>query len=91
MYTKVFHTNLPFSLAYGTTASGERELVVERIDRKATIITRMRRTGKSVYQSLYCNKRIASGVPKENICILDFSDDHLYGLRSHDPGLISDA
>lgn len=69
----------------------ERELVVERIDRKATIITGMRRTGKSVYQSLYCKKLVASGVPKENVCILDFSDDRLYGLRRHDPGLISDA
>lgn len=75
----------------GVGTYSERELAVERIDRKVTVITGMRRTGKSVYQSLYCNKRIASGVPKENMSILDFSDDRLYGLRSHDPGLISDA
>jgi len=69
----------------------ERELAVERIERKATIIAGMRHTGKSVYQSLYCRKLVASGVPKENFCILDFSDDRLIALRSHDPDLVSDA
>ena len=69
----------------------ERELSVERIKGKATIITGMRRTGKSVYQHLYCQKLKESGVPKENFCILDFSDDRLFGLRSHDPAIIADA
>lgn len=58
----------------------ERELSVERIKGKATIITGMRRTGKSVYQHLHCQKLKESGVPKENFCILDFSDDRLFGL-----------
>lgn len=51
----------------------------------------MRRSGKSVYQSLYCQKLIASGVPKENLCILDFSDDRLFALRSYGPSIVYDA
>ncbi|MCH3916089.1 MAG: ATP-binding protein [Spirochaetia bacterium] len=68
-----------------------RELRVERLPRKATIITGIRRAGKSVYMMLYLQSLVANGVSSENFCILDFSDDRLYRLRSEEPSVIADS
>jgi predicted AAA+ superfamily ATPase len=50
-----------------------RALVIERIERKATIITGMRRVGKSIFQRMYMKSLLERGVAKEQLCILDFS------------------
>lgn len=68
-----------------------RSLVIERLERKATIITGMRRVGKSIYQRLYMQTLLQAGVPKENFCILDFSDDRLFQLRSSEPSIVADT
>jgi predicted AAA+ superfamily ATPase len=61
------------------------------IERKSIIITGMRRVGKSVYQRLYMQTLLKAGVPKENFCILDFSDDRLFQLRNEQPSIVADA
>jgi predicted AAA+ superfamily ATPase len=68
-----------------------RALDVERIERKATIITGMRRVGKSIYQRMYMKSLLDKGVSKQQLCILDFSDDRLYELRNHEPDIISEV
>ena len=67
-----------------------RELRIERIVRKATVITGMRRVGKSIYQRLYVQSLVKEGIPVENMCMLDFSDDRLVRLRKEAPGVIAD-
>ncbi len=68
-----------------------RRLQVEHIPRKATIITGIRRCGKSIYQLLYMQELLAQGTAKENFCIIDFSDDRLFGFRTMEPGLVSEV
>ena len=69
----------------------KREMIVERIFRKATIITGIRRAGKSSYLRLHMQFLLTQGVPLENLCILDFSDDRLFGLRNEEPAIIADV
>ncbi|OHD81881.1 MAG: hypothetical protein A3J97_02165 [Spirochaetes bacterium RIFOXYC1_FULL_54_7] len=68
-----------------------RELVIERLPRKATIITGIRRSGKSIYQTLYMQSLLEQGVPQENLCILDLADDRLFMLRTEEPAIIADV
>ncbi|MDD4219774.1 MAG: ATP-binding protein [Sphaerochaetaceae bacterium] len=69
----------------------KRELIVERLPREATIITGIRRAGKSIYLRLYMQFLHAQGVPLENLCILDFADDRLFSLRNEEPTIIADV
>ena len=68
-----------------------RELAVERLARKATIITGVRRAGKSIYENLYMQKLLVRGVNPQSFCILDLADDRLYALRQTEPDIISKA
>lgn len=68
-----------------------RDLVIERIPRKATVVIGVRRCGKSTLLDEYAQSLIESGVPKNRICKIDFSDDRLVELRNNVPALIADA
>jgi len=68
-----------------------RAMEVERIPGKATVITGIRRCGKSVYGKLYIDRLLKSGVPRENICEIDFSDDRLLDLRTGSPDVVTQA
>ena len=68
-----------------------RQLHLERIEGKATVITGIRRAGKTVYEMLYMQELLGRGVDRENLCILDFSDDRLLALRSREPSVVADA
>lgn len=49
-----------------------REMQVERLPGKATVITGIRRCGKSVYENLYMKELLETGVKRDNLCIIDF-------------------
>lgn len=68
-----------------------RQMHVERLPGKATVITGIRRCGKSVYERIYMQDLLADNISKENLCIIDFSDDRLIELRSAEPDVISEA
>jgi len=68
-----------------------RLMQVERIKGKATVITGIRRCGKSVYEKLYMHSLLEDGISEENICELDFSDDRLLDLRIEEPDLVAEA
>lgn len=68
-----------------------RMMKVERISGKATIVTGIRRCGKTVYENLYAGKLIENGVDRRNICIIDFSDDRLTEMRTTEPDSIIEA
>jgi len=69
-----------------------RDLRIQPVHRKATVIIGIRRCGKSTWQREKINQLLAQGVPKEAICWIDFSDDRLFFLRSEDanPAVIAD-
>ncbi|MBO4409447.1 MAG: ATP-binding protein [Spirochaetales bacterium] len=69
----------------------KRDLDIERIPRKATIVIGVRRCGKSTMLDVYAQSLIESGIPEDRICKLDFSDDRLVGLRNEAPSVIADA
>ena len=68
-----------------------RDFFTEHLPRKATIITGVRRCGKTMFEQLYMQQLITSGVPKAYICPLDFSDDRLFALRTEEPGVVAEA
>lgn len=68
-----------------------RQMKVERIPGKATVITGAFRCGKSVYEKIYMQTLLSQGVSRDNMCIIDFSDDRLIELRSEEPDLVTDA
>ena len=68
-----------------------RDLDIERIPRKATVVIGVRRCGKTTLLDEYAQSLLASGIPKDRICCIDFSDDRLLGLRTEEPSIIADA
>lgn len=68
-----------------------RDLEIERIPRKATVVIGVRRCGKSTMLDVYAQYLIASGVPRNRICKIDFSDDRLVELKNEAPAIIADA
>ena len=68
-----------------------RDLHIERIPRKATIVFGVRRCGKSTLLDEYANSLVDSGISIQRICKIDFSDDRLEGIHNAVPGIISDA
>ena len=68
-----------------------RDLDIERIPRKATVVIGVRRCGKTTLLDEYAQSLLASGIPKDRICRIDFSDDRLLGLRTEEPSIIADA
>ena len=65
-----------------------RDLKMESIPHKASVLIGIRRAGKSTY----IRKLIADAVSdKEAVCWLDFADDRLIALQTEEPGQIADA
>lgn len=55
-----------------------RRLAVQVLPQKATVLMGVRRSGKSTYFLQLAEKIVASGVPKENIVMINFVDDRLH-------------
>ena len=68
-----------------------RDIKIERIPRKATILMGIRRCGKTTLMYQREKELLASGVARKAICFIDFSDDRLIELRTGQPGIIADA
>ncbi len=70
-----------------------RDTQILPVPRKATVIIGIRRSGKSTWQHEKMEALLNDGVPTENICYIDFSDDRLDFLRfeESDPAVISDT
>ena len=75
-----------FSIVY-------RDTQILPVPRKATVIIGIRRSGKSTWQHEKMEALLNDGVPTENICYIDFSDDRLDFLRTEesDPAVITDT
>lgn len=69
----------------------KRDLIVERIEKKATIILGIRRCGKTSLLLEYINSLILDGVDKNQICHIDFSDDRLISINNDEPRVVSDS
>jgi hypothetical protein len=70
-----------------------RDARILPVQRKATVIIGIRRSGKSTWQHEKMEALLNEGTPTENICYIDFSDDRLDFLRNEDsdPAEISDT
>lgn len=70
-----------------------RDAQILPVPRKATVIMGIRRSGKSTWQHEKMEALLNDGIPAENICYIDFSDDRLDFLRNaeSDPAVISDT
>lgn len=71
----------------------KRDLKIESVPRKATVVIGIRRCGKSTWQRERIQSLLDSGVDPHNICYIDFSDDRLAFLHEADaePRVISDT
>jgi len=70
-----------------------RDTEIVPVPRKATVIIGIRRSGKSTWQHEKMEAFLDGGVPADNICYIDFSDDRLDFLRfeDSDPAMITDT
>ncbi len=71
----------------------KRDTQILPVQRKATVIIGIRRSGKSTWQHEKMESLLNDGTPPENICYIDFSDDRLdfLGNPESDPAGISDT
>ncbi len=69
----------------------KRDIEIERLNKKATIVLGIRRSGKTSLLLEYISSLINSGLDKSQICHIDFSDDRLMDLNLHEPSLFVDA
>lgn len=74
-----------------TTGLIKRDIEIERINKKATIILGIRRSGKTSLLLEYISSLINEGLDKSRICHIDFSDDRLMDINQHEPSLFVDA
>ena len=68
-----------------------RDIQIERIPRKATVLLGIRRCGKTTLMRQREKELLAAGVDKKAICFIDFYDDRLAELRNGEPGIIAEA
>ena len=68
-----------------------RKLQIESVHGKATICVGVRRCGKSTYLLQVMQSLIDNGVPRENICYLNFFDDRLHALQQGGLELVVEA
>lgn len=68
-----------------------RDIIVRRMPGKASVLTGMRRTGKTFLCFQDMAERLASGVPRERMLYLNFEDDRLADLRASDLQWIVEA
>ena len=68
-----------------------RQLKVETIPGKATVLMGVRRSGKSTYLFQVMERLLREGLPRENILYINFFDDRLHQLQQENLGLITEA
>lgn len=68
-----------------------RQLVIEVIEKKATVCIGVRRCGKSTLMFQMMRKLIESGVSPQNILYLNLFDDRLHNLQADSLRLITEA
>ncbi len=66
--------NLPLPLI-------QRDLEIERISKKATIVLGVRRCGKTSLLLEYLGTLLKQGLERSCICHIDFSDDRLQSIN----------
>ncbi|MEN6468824.1 MAG: AAA family ATPase [Smithella sp.] len=68
-----------------------RRLHIKTVSGKAAVSIGVRRSGKSTYTYQIIDRLIKSGVPRENILLLNFFDDRLHNFRRENLALITEA
>ena len=69
-----------------------RDLQIERIPKKATVVLGVRRCGKTSLLVEYLSSLVKDGLDRTCVCHIDFSDDRLLGINtSGGPGVVADA
>lgn len=76
--------SLPFPLI-------KRDLDIERIPKKATIVLGVRRCGKTSLLLEYLGTLLKQGLARSCICHIDFSDDRLLSINEQEPAIVADA
>lgn len=69
----------------------KRDVDIERIPKKATIILGVRRCGKTSLLLEYLSSLLKQGLDKSCICHIDFSDDRLLSINKYEPAIIADS
>lgn len=69
----------------------KRDLQIERIPKKATVILGVRHSGKTSLLQEYVSALVLDGLDKRNICHIDFSDDRLLLINQEGPSVVADA
>ncbi len=77
-------SELPLSLI-------RRDIEIERIAKKATVILGVRRSGKTSLLLEYISGLVKEGLDKNQVCHIDFSDDRLLLINEEMPGIVADA
>jgi uncharacterized protein len=68
-----------------------RELALQVLERKATIVIGVRRCGKSTYLRQRARALLAKGVATSNLVFINFFDDRLSALKQQGLGVVLDA
>ena len=68
-----------------------RDLEIERIPRKATVVLGVRRCGKTSLLQEYVGRLVNEGLDATRICHIDFSDDRLLSINNEEPSIVADA
>jgi uncharacterized protein len=75
----------------GVRASVLRDVALQLVPRKATIVIGVRRCGKTTYLRQRALALHASGISLSNIVFINFFDDRLFALKTQGLGVVLDA
>ncbi len=68
-----------------------RDIEIERIPKKVTIVLGVRRCGKTSLLLEYISALVNNGLDKSQVCQIDFSDDRLLLINNEKPAVVADA
>lgn len=68
-----------------------RDIEIERIPKKATVILGVRHCGKTSLLQEYISELVKKGLDKSQVCHIDFSDDRLLSINNENPSVVADA
>lgn len=68
-----------------------RDIEIERVPKKATVILGVRRCGKTSLLQEYISELVKKGLDKNQVCHIDFSDDRLISINDENPSVVADA
>ena len=68
-----------------------RDLEIERIPKKATVVLGVRHSGKTSLLQEYISGLVKGGLNMNLVCQIDFSDDRLISINEEVPGVVADA